>query len=181
ARDADARVVARARRVIDGNRYVRIAPEHVLAQRQRDLARVPHEAKNRVLVRRSGASVRERVAEAVHRAQVARLARVLADGAPDFGDESRKTRFGDEHAGPEPLDQLVLRERPRPRLDEQPEQLESLGREVNLLGTAPHLPPDRVERALAESDAHLGLSKKISANSNSVLKTRERRPCDRLG
>src|SRR4029077_5622784 len=65
---------------------------------------------------------------------------------------------------PEPLEELLLSERPRPVLDEQPEELESLGRQTHRFRPAPDLVALRVKGALTESDAHFRHSRKTRQN-----------------
>ena len=71
----------------------------------------------------------ERVAVAVHGADEFGRARAVADRVADLGDEGRKVDVGDDGVRPEPAVELGLREGARPRLEEDLEQLERLGRD----------------------------------------------------
>ena len=113
--------------------------------------------------RRVGAHVRsalscsptgKRVAESMHGPDESRLACSVAERLPDFGDQARQIGFRHEGRRPQVLMQLVLRQGPRTLVDQRLEELERLGRQMDLLAAAQELPRVGVERQIAKPESH---------------------------
>ena len=85
------------------------------------------------------------IAIAVHRPHVARLARVVADLATDLGDQSREARFSDVRPRPKFLEELVLGDRTRPPLDQEPQISNAFGDRCAGRVSSMELPADRIK------------------------------------
>jgi len=88
----------------------------------------------------------------------ARLARGIAEGVPNLVDDPRQARLGDEHTRPDTLEEIRFRERARPRLDEQLQQLERLRWQMDLARSTEQSSRIHVEPALTEPERHASSS-----------------------
>ena len=68
----------------------------------------------------------------MERADETRLPRIVTQGGADLGHEQRKVAFGHEDAVPEPVVQFHLRQGARVVFDKGAQELERLGREMDL-------------------------------------------------
>src|SRR5712692_5483165 len=68
----------------------------------------------------------ERVAESVHGSNEARLAAALAQRVAELADKARERRLRHEGRRPQPLVELILRDRPRTGFDEYAQQIVGL-------------------------------------------------------
>src|SRR5262249_55404765 len=97
----------------------------------------------------------ERVAERVHRADEARLAGAVGQRPPQLGDEHGQVRVDDEGPRPQLGGEGLPVQDVRPALDEQPQQVEGLGRQMDFHPALPAEPTSlRVERELGELNRH---------------------------
>ena len=101
--------------------------------------------------------VGEPIAEAVHGLQESVGPRVVGDGVTDLARGPGKTRVRHEYARPDLVEQLLLRERARPVLDQDLQQLEGLRRQMHFLAAANELPRVGVELAVSKANLHFGL------------------------
>src|SRR5687768_8394341 len=81
------------------------------------------------------------------------MAGVLAQHEADLSDQAEQARLGDERLGPEPRLKVGFRDRPRPVLHEQQQQLERLRRDVDLGTLLEQLPCIEIEGELPEAEA----------------------------
>src|SRR5262249_34918457 len=97
----------------------------------------------------------ERVSARVHGADEARRTRTVGERAAKLGDEDAEVRVDDEGPRPQLGVQGVLVHDVGPVLDEQPQQVERLGRQVDLYRALPAEPTGLgVERELGEVNLH---------------------------
>ncbi len=78
---------------------------------------------------------------------------MVAEGAPDLGDEIGEVRLGDERSRPQPLQEVRLGQGLGALCDEHRQQLESLGSEVNFHPAAPELARVEIEDKWPEPNA----------------------------
>jgi hypothetical protein len=78
-----------------------------------------------------------------------------ANAYPNLADQLRQTGVGDERLGPDCRVQLCLRQGPRAMIDQKPEQVERLWRDVDRVVTAKQLARIRIEPPFSEVDLHL--------------------------
>jgi len=72
----------------------------------------------------------------MYRPHEARVTCVVFDGGADLGNQSEEIGFGHEDSRPERLLQLSLGYHSRPRCKQELQQVERLGREMNVCRTA---------------------------------------------
>jgi hypothetical protein len=82
---------------------------------------------------------------------------VIGDRVTDLARGPGETRIRDEHARPDLVEQLLFRERARPFLDEDLQQLEGLRRQMHFSAVANELPCFGVEVAVSKPNVHVGL------------------------
>ena len=113
----DARVVPRDAVHVDPGDGVTVPPEDVLALAEGDLPVAPDELEDdtggarRSEIRGGQRVSREGVTEPVHGPNESRFVRLVSDRLAELGHQAREVPFGDEDAGPERLDQLLLGDR----------------------------------------------------------------------
>jgi hypothetical protein len=116
---------------------VRVTSEDILAEAEGNLPASPRHSVGHFLgirrraprTHRLGGSA-ERVAEAVDGPDVARLADVVAERAPQLGHESRQARLRHVGLAPDLLFKVLLGHCLRPALRQEEEQIEGLRREM---------------------------------------------------
>jgi hypothetical protein len=109
----------------------------------------------------------------MRRSDEPRLPGIIAKGFSNLRDQRGEIDLRDEGGGPEALVQVVFRERTRAALDEDLQQLVSLGRKVELPVGPEQLPRVGVERELPEPNNHCPPIETLE-NSNRLPKTPQR-------
>ena len=105
----------------------------------------------------AGSSTRgraERVAEAVHRADIPRRPHGIAKGGAHLVDQARERRASGDGVGPQQAAQLFLGNRIRPPFGEHFEQTESPRRQGLHLPASPQLAHRRIENAVPKTESH---------------------------
>ena len=82
------------------------------------------------------------------------MTHIVFERGTDVGDQIREIRLDDERAWPERFLERCFRQRIGPAFDELEEEVERLGRDVDLLSAAAQLPGERVECEFAETQFH---------------------------
>ena len=134
-----------------------ITADRLLAFRERKAAPVRGEPAGRssgVWFETRRRLARKGVPKGVNRTQKMRVAGRISDALPHFIDDAREAGVRHEHSRPDPSDQLRLRQRAGPHLDEELQQFVGLRRQVHLVAAALQLTRVRIEKALAEADPH---------------------------
>ena len=108
----------------------------------------------------------------MHGPHEVRLARAVPDRVANLGQQARQRPVGDERPRPELLVDRVLRERLRPVLEQQLQELERLGLEVHLVAPDEELPGLRIEHTVPEANAHEPPRKASGAASRGQSPTR---------
>ncbi len=93
----------------------------------------------------------EAVAVARDRADEARLARVVAERAPDGADRLAERALGHDHAGPDAVEDLAAMHGLVAALDQQDQEIEVPGNERDLAALADEEPPLRRQREITEA------------------------------
>src|SRR5262245_47599380 len=81
-------------------------------------------------------------------------ARRVADSGPDLIDHPGQARLRDKHTRPHTFEQLRLRDGTGPRLDQDLQQFERLGRQMHFAYRTEQSPRIQIEPAIAETDRH---------------------------
>jgi hypothetical protein len=147
--------------LIDPDLDIGVATDDVLTDREWHSVSVPLEPARRTchgsLARPSdGRIAAKRVAKSVRRSNVHRPTRDVAECFPNLGNEVGKIRLGDECRRPEAFLQGALGKDLRTIQHKRGEQVERLGRKVNLATLACQLPCVEIEGERAEADPHNG-------------------------
>ena len=101
-----------------------------------------------------GSAATERVSNPMYRADEAWLPRGVLQSPPDLADEDVEVRVHDIGVRPDPGLQLGFLHDARALVDQTPQQVEGLGRQVELGTVAKELPRVRVDGEWAESKSH---------------------------
>src|SRR5262245_19041905 len=140
---------------IEGDQGLRCTAEDVLSFGQGGAAAFPDQPAARSPCRPAGiSSSAEGVAGAMDRADEARIVRAVANGGADLRHEYREVAIGDRCVRPERLEHLPLAEGAWARLDEKPEQVEGLRREVDRFLPAKQATAIGIEPQPTEFDSH---------------------------
>jgi hypothetical protein len=140
----------------------RVRPEDVFAVAERDLAIAPDDAAvefrsvRRDLGGDAGRFGTEGVSESVDGADVLWFAGLVAEAVSEHFHEARQAALRNKSVGPEPIPQLVLRQRLRSRRNQDLEQPVSLWLDVYGLPGARKLARIEIQRAITELNSHRG-------------------------